>query len=113
MTTGGRMTTPVGPTRPLWSCLCSSSLLRGGPSLKQCFGPIRNVSSAPVLDLRHLLDAVVFNWLVGNNDAHGKNFSLLYTGMGTGRVETRLAPLYDMVATVAYPELSGEMPWDR
>lgn len=81
----------------------------GGPSLKQCFGLIRNVSSAPVLDLRHLLDAVIFNWLVGNNDAHGKNFSLLYTGIGTGRVEIRLAPLYDIVSTVAYPELSGEM----
>jgi serine/threonine-protein kinase HipA len=81
----------------------------GGPTLKQCFGLVRSVSSAPVLDLRHLLDAVIFNWLVGNNDAHGKNFSLLYTGIGTGRVETRLAPLYDIVSTVAYPELSGEM----
>jgi serine/threonine-protein kinase HipA len=81
----------------------------GGPTLKQCFGLIRSVSSAPVLDLKHLLDAVIFNWLVGNNDAHGKNFSLLYTGIGTGRVETRLAPLYDIVCTVAYPELSGEM----
>ncbi len=81
----------------------------GGPSLKQCFGLIRSVSNAPVLDLRHLLDAVIFNWLVGNNDAHGKNFSVLYTGIGTGRAETRLAPLYDIVSTVAYPELSGEM----
>ena len=81
----------------------------GGPSLKQCFGLIRNVSSAPVLDLRHLLDAVIFNWLVGNNDAHGKNFSLLYTGIGTKRIEARLAPLYDIVCTVAYPELSNEM----
>jgi serine/threonine-protein kinase HipA len=81
----------------------------GGPSLKQCFGLIRNVSSAPVLDLSHLLDAVIFNWLVGNNDAHGKNFSLLYTGVGTGRIETRLAPLYDIVCTVAYPVLSDEM----
>jgi serine/threonine-protein kinase HipA len=80
-----------------------------GPSLKQCFGLIRNVSSAPVLDLRHLLDAVIFNWLIGNNDAHGKNFSLLYTGVGTKRIEARLAPLYDIVCTVAYPELSNEM----
>jgi serine/threonine-protein kinase HipA len=81
----------------------------GGPSLKQCLGLIRNVSSAPVLDLRDLLDAVIFNWLVGNNDAHGKNFSLLYTGIGTKRIEARLAPLYDIVCTVAYPELSNEM----
>lgn len=81
----------------------------GGPSLKQCFDLVRNVSSAPVLDLRHLLDAVIFNWLIGNNDAHGKNFSLLYTGRGAGGVDTRLAPLYDLVCTIAYPELSREM----
>ena len=50
----------------------------GGPSLKQCFGLLREVSSAPVIDLARLLDAVIYNYLVGNNDAHGKNFSLLY-----------------------------------
>jgi serine/threonine-protein kinase HipA len=53
----------------------------GGPSLKQCFALLREVSSAPVLDLARLLDAVIFNFLVGNNDAHGKNFSLLYRGV--------------------------------
>jgi serine/threonine-protein kinase HipA len=45
-----------------------------GPLLKQCFALLREVSSAPVLDLARLLDAVIFNFLVGNNDAHGKNF---------------------------------------
>ena len=50
----------------------------GGPSLKQCFALLRDFSSAPVIDLARLLDAVIYNYLVGNNDAHGKNFSLLY-----------------------------------
>jgi serine/threonine-protein kinase HipA len=75
----------------------------GGPSLKQCFDLLRGLSSVPVLDLQRLLDAVVFNFLVGNHDAHGKNFSILY-----GR-ETRLAPLYDIVCTVYYSELSKKM----
>jgi len=35
---------------------------------------MRNVSTAPVIDLANLLDATIFNYLVGNNDAHGKNF---------------------------------------
>src|ERR1019366_7915449 len=78
----------------------------GGPSLKQCFALLREVSSAPVLDLARLLDAVVFNFLVGNNDAHAKNFSLLYRGMSTASLETRLAPLYDVVSTRFYPELT-------
>src|SRR5213079_719922 len=66
----------------------------GGPSLKACFALLRDVSSAPVIDLGRLLDAVIFSYLVGNNDAHGKNFSLLYRGIGTDNLQIRLAPLY-------------------
>ena len=76
----------------------------GGPSLKDCFNLIRDASSLPVLDLSALLDAVFFNLLVGNNDAHGKNFSFLYS-----HGQTRLAPLYDVLSTSYYPELSPKM----
>jgi serine/threonine-protein kinase HipA len=76
----------------------------GGPSLKQCFALLRDASSAPVLDLQALLDAVIFNFLIGNHDAHGKNFSFLYSGG-----QTRLAPLYDLLSTSYYPELSPKM----
>jgi len=76
----------------------------GGPSLKQCFDLVRDASSAPVIDLQALLDAVIFNFLIGNHDAHGKNFSFLYSGG-----QTRLAPLYDLLSTSYYPELSPKM----
>lgn len=75
----------------------------GGPSLKQCFQLIRETSSIPVNDLQSLLDGIIFNFLIGNNDAHGKNFSLIYDG------GTRLAPFYDMLCTVYYHELSKNM----
>lgn len=75
----------------------------GGPSLKQCFELLRAVSSAPVIDLQQLLDAVIFNFLIGNHDAHGKNFSLLYNK------GIRLSPFYDLLCTVYYPELSKKM----
>lgn len=81
----------------------------GGPSLRQCFALLRDLSTAPVIDLSRLLDAVIYNFLAGNNDAHGKNFSLLYHGAGTASQEIRLAPLYDVVSTTYYPELSKEM----
>ena len=77
----------------------------GGPSLKRCFDLLRAVSAAPVLDLGALLDAVVFNFVIGNNDAHGKNFALLHREDGT----TRLAPLYDLVSTAYYPDLARNM----
>ena len=52
---------------------------------------------------------MIYNFLVGNNDAHGKNFSLLYHGMGTANQQIRLAPVYDVVGTTYYPELSKDM----
>jgi serine/threonine-protein kinase HipA len=77
----------------------------GGPSFKQCFDLLRRASSTPVIDLQALLDAVIFNYLIGNHDAHGKNFSLLYTS----ERRTSLAPLYDLVCTTYYPNLSKRM----
>jgi serine/threonine-protein kinase HipA len=81
----------------------------GGPSLKQCFALVREESSRPVVDLQSLLDAVIFNWLIGNNDAHGKNFSLVYPGEMNLGLQIRLAPLYDLLSTAYYPELSPKM----
>ncbi|MCX6874201.1 MAG: type II toxin-antitoxin system HipA family toxin [Verrucomicrobia bacterium] len=76
----------------------------GGPSLRDCFALIRDWSSAPVLDIVRLLDAVIFAALTGNADAHAKNHSFLYAG-GT----RRMAPLYDQVCTLAWPELSTSL----
>ena len=76
----------------------------GGPNLKQCFALVRAVSSVPGPDVLKLFDAVVFNYLIGNGDAHGKNFSFLHEG-----ANAKLAPLYDLVCTLAYPDLSPEM----
>lgn len=76
----------------------------GGVSLKQAFALLRSVSAVPAIDLQQLLNAVIFNFLVGNNDAHGKNFSLLYRN---GQI--RLAPFYDLLCTTYYPELAPKM----
>jgi serine/threonine-protein kinase HipA len=51
--------------------------------------------------IRDFLDGLIFNVLIGNADAHGKNYSILYR-----EAERRLAPLYDLVCTLAWPELS-------
>lgn len=76
----------------------------GGPSLRDCFTLLRDWSTAPVIDIRDFLDAVIFAVLTGNADAHGKNHSFLYVGG-----ERRLAPLYDQVCTLAWPELSKSL----
>ncbi len=75
----------------------------GGPSLKKCFSLIRAESSTPVIDLEKMINAIIFNYLIGNCDAHGKNFSLLYLD------RLQLAPLYDLVCTLYYKNLSQKM----
>ena len=79
----------------------------GGPSLRICFELIRQYSAIPAIDLYRFLDAVLYNYLIGNNDAHGKNFSFLYKK--TTPLKIQLAPLYDLVSTAYYPELSPHM----
>lgn len=77
----------------------------GGPSLVQCADVIRKHSAFPLLDLQKLLRWSLFNLLVGNDDGHGKNLSLLYQSDGT----VSLAPFYDLVCTRNYQNLAREM----
>lgn len=65
---------------------------------------LRTFTESPQAELERLFRQVVFRVLVGDEDSHGKNFSLLLTG---GRVT--LAPMYDSLCTLWYPSLSGKM----
>jgi serine/threonine-protein kinase HipA len=73
----------------------------GGPLLRDCIGLLREWSTVAALDIRDFVDGLIFNVLIGNADAHGKNYSILYCNS-----ERRLAPLYDLVCTMAWSELS-------
>lgn len=73
----------------------------GGPSLQQCFQLITQYSIQPATDLNHLLHWVIFNFLIGNADAHGKNLAFIITHQGA-----YLAPFYDILSTAVYPEFS-------
>lgn len=76
----------------------------GGPDLAQCFELVRRVTRPNAPQVLRLLDYVIFNALIGNHDAHAKNFSLLYSG------ETPvLAPFYDTLSTAVYPTLTARM----
>lgn len=76
----------------------------GGPTVAETVALLRSCSTIPARDLPTLWRALVFNWLIGNCDAHGKNFSLLYDG-----TSPTLAPLYDLVSTTCYPELTTRL----
>ena len=76
----------------------------GGPDLKGCFDLLRKATRPSAPQVLRLLDAVVFNALIGNHDAHAKNFSLLYADP-----TPTLAPLYDLLSTAVYESLTPKM----
>ncbi len=68
----------------------------GGPSLKKIADILQSAASPDAPDA--LLRSVTLNLLVGNGDAHGKNFSLLHHEPGA----LTLSPLYDILCTLPY-----------
>ncbi len=76
---------------------------QGGPSITDCARLLQRLS-LPGSDVLSFVDRVVFNFIIGNGDAHGKNFSLLYHGN-----RPRLAPAYDLICTTVYPAIARKM----
>jgi serine/threonine-protein kinase HipA len=78
----------------------------GGPGLVDCFALLRQAVAVPASEVLKLLDAVMLSFLVGNHDAHGKNYSLLYLPDSPKAI---LSPAYDILGTVVYPGMSRKM----
>ena len=75
-----------------------------GPSLSDSILLLREWSTAPVIDIPEFINGLIFNVLIGNADAHGKNFSFLYSGN-----KRRLSPYYDLVSTIAWDNISKNL----
>lgn len=73
-----------------------------GPRLVDMFGVVDAHLTAA--DRMRLLDAVVFNVLICNTDAHAKNYSVLLTGRGAS-----LAPLYDLICAAAWENVTKNL----
>jgi serine/threonine-protein kinase HipA len=76
----------------------------GGPGTERSLGLIDQACAKPVADRLQFIRMQIFHYLVGNADAHGKNYALLY-----GSDEPDLAPIYDVVCTAVYPRLSKRL----
>lgn len=75
----------------------------GGPRLLQCFELLREMA-LPAADIIEFLRRIIFIFLIGNGDAHAKNFSVLHFGKAS-----RLAPAYDLLSTAVYPNLPAKL----
>jgi len=75
----------------------------GGPGFATCCDLLRNWSDEPLVDVGALLRWALFNFLIGNADAHAKNISFLYADG-----EVRLTPFYDLISTAVYERVNNK-----
>jgi serine/threonine-protein kinase HipA len=67
--------------------------------LKDIFSCVQKHTTAPLIEMYHLLKLVVFSYLLGNGDLHAKNISV-YESPVDGRIG--LTPAYDLICTLLY-----------
>ena len=70
----------------------------GGPGVAAVCEALLTHSASALDDRSSLLRLLAFNYLVGNCDAHGKNYSIM---LGS-KEAVRLAPAYDLLSTTVY-----------
>jgi serine/threonine-protein kinase HipA len=75
---------------------------QGGPALRDLASLLRDFGDPR--DVTSLLRRTAFNMAVGNADAHAKNFSVLHNPDSPA---IRLAPLYDVLSTIALELADG------
>lgn len=78
----------------------------GGPSFAQDYVAVQTISDRKIRDLDLMLRWISFNLLIGNNDSHSKNMSFLLQ-----KNETTLTPLYDLMSTSVYENLTPNFPF--
>lgn len=73
----------------------------GGPKISQIYNAIMEYSARKASDGYKFIQLLIFNYLIGNTDAHAKNFSFLHVNK---KNKVILAPVYDLVSVDIYPE---------
>lgn len=76
----------------------------GGVDFSKAFDLLKK-TSRPAIYIKEFINLMIYNYLILNNDAHGKNFSILYKDNG----EIELAPAYDILCTKVYPSTTNNM----
>ena len=76
----------------------------GGLSAPECVTLLRRFSVQPAQDIKIFLRWLIFNFLIGNGQATGKQLSLLHSEHGP-----RLSPFYGLSSTHVYEHLNTKM----
>lgn len=78
--------------------------VKGGPNIKENYSLILEYIGAKNKKraIESYLDWLAFNLIIGNNDCHSKNISILH------QENLALAPFYDLICTKIYPKLTKD-----
>jgi serine/threonine-protein kinase HipA len=77
----------------------------GGPNLIDCINLVEKSATQPAKDKLELVKRIIYNVLIGNADAHAKNFSVLHLDDGA----IALTPAYDILSTVIYAQTTSKL----
>lgn len=103
-----RLSTPAGLIRIHQEDFCQASSTppsmkhegEGGPDVVRLVRIIEENSSSPQEDVLSFIRSLGLHWVLLAPDAHAKNYSLLIAPGG----QVRLAPLYDVISVLPYPQ---------
>lgn len=70
-----------------------------GPSIRQIYRALKQYSHRKAADSYKFIRLLIFNYLIGNTDAHAKNFSVVHTNRNNSVI---LSPAYDLVSIDIY-----------
>lgn len=73
---------------------------------------LRRVGRRPSRDLTQLAKQFCYIYVIGDCDAHLKNYSLLHKADKRGDDAVALCPAYDLVSTTYFPKFSRELAMD-
>ena len=76
-----------------------------GPSVNDVMGAVARYSGNVYGDKLQFMRLFIFNYLIGNTDAHGKNFSFTRGNKGT----IMLSPAYDVLSVTKYTGIFRDM----
>jgi serine/threonine-protein kinase HipA len=77
---------------------------RHGPQIKDCMDLLGHTQGQALNKMR-FFESMLFNVLVGNVDAHSKNYSLVIRGIS----DITMAPLYDVMNGDIYPDVTQNL----
>lgn len=81
-----------------------------GGTVRSIVRLIRRRSTRPAHDIRQFAATILYSYVIGNCDAHLKNYSIRLSPARPGRLASfMLMPAYDLVSTTYFPRFSRDM----